>query len=474
MDVGIGEHAPAVVAQAHAGVVEVGAGHVHAHVGARPVLGAGVPGMYRIHATVSHAAHAALGHGAHHVHHAQPLGRIQRRDVGGHARPGRQGAAGIAGAIHGLGEDGIGAVVLGLHDHVVGFAGAEAELVHGHRFDVLTVHVDHGHLQAGNAHVEEALGAAADEAQAHPFAAFEQCRPVAGRRRAVHQVGVGIGGNVGQIRRAHAHPVPHAPLFPGPGKAQGRGVAEEVADRELVEVVVVALLLEFGEHVEGILVGPVGELHHVVPIGADPVPFGRIDDDGAIHAGLFLEAGMGVIPVGAGLPDLEAIDEGLAGRDAGKAHAGNAIHFIGQDDAVPVNRGGHGQAVGDAEGDRVALAPAQDGAGNAAVDGGGHARRAGEVYRGLGNHQIEFGTGEDRRHAGAGGRLVAGQGGSDDGAESQQGAAGGQPLDETPPGRIGQKTGIGLRSFHVGLASVVMTGQVLAGKQNRGRWLSVP
>ena len=43
------------------------------------------------------------------------------------------------------------------------------------------------------------------EAQPHALARREQARPVAGRRRAVHQVGVGGAGDVGEVGGAHAH-----------------------------------------------------------------------------------------------------------------------------------------------------------------------------------------------------------------------------------------------------------------------------
>ena len=72
---------------------------------------------------------------------------------------------------------------------------------------------------------------AVDEAQPHLLAGREQAGPVARRRRAVHQIGVGGAADVGEIGRVHAHRVPHAPVAravaPRPARVD---VAQEIAD----------------------------------------------------------------------------------------------------------------------------------------------------------------------------------------------------------------------------------------------------
>ncbi|MNL11461.1 hypothetical protein D3C87_1322990 [compost metagenome] len=103
-----------------------------------------------------------------------------------------------------------------------------------------------------------------------------------------------------------------------------------------------------------------------------------------------------MIPIAAGLADLEAIGEGLAGGDAGEANARHAIHLERKDDAVPVDRSGLAQAIRDPDGDGVAFAPAQRGPGQHAVDGGCDDRLPGEVDRGFGDHQVEFRTAQNR------------------------------------------------------------------------------
>src|SRR5690606_3916122 len=100
-----------------------------------------------------------------------------------------------------------------------------------------------------------------------------------------------------------------------------------------------------GENIFRGVIAPVAEHDNMVTVGADRVGVGRVDNDGAIHALLFLEAGVAVVPVGAALFYVERVGKGFAGLDAGKAEAGHAIHLEREDQAVPVDRGVGGQVV---------------------------------------------------------------------------------------------------------------------------------
>src|SRR3546814_11916922 len=111
MQFGVGQHAPAVVTQADARIVEIGAWHVDVHVHAGAVFGTGVThdgcgrGRHAGHAAVIHAGMTHTGrrgmtaavihpphrHRAHHVLHPQPYPAIHRRTLGLHALPWRQG-----------------------------------------------------------------------------------------------------------------------------------------------------------------------------------------------------------------------------------------------------------------------------------------------------------------------------------------------------------------------------------------------
>ena len=185
-------------------------------------------------------AHAHIGHGAQRA-------RIHRRD--GAAMPGarRKRAAGKAGAVLGLGEDRVGAVGLRLHDHVVGFGDADAELVDRDRRDIVAVGLDDGHRQIGDAHIENAHRRAVDEAQPHPLAGPEQRRPVGARRLAVDQVGVGGAADIEDVGRAHAHLAPHQPVGDRRGEALLLDIVDESAERALAEIVVVALEFEIAD-----------------------------------------------------------------------------------------------------------------------------------------------------------------------------------------------------------------------------------
>ena len=233
------------------------------------------------HGAVVHAAHA-------HVVHADQRARIGRRHRRAKPFGQRQGAAGVAAAVHGLGEEGIGALAARFDDHVVGLGHGDAQLVDADRLDVLSVGGHHGHLQAGNADVEIAHRRGVDEAQAELFAGAEQAGPVAVRRLSVEQVGIGVAADVGEIGGTHLHLGPHLAVGQGRGPAVGADVVDEVADGALVEVVVVGLLLQLGEDALRLLVRPVAEQHHVVAVVAERFRLAGVDHQGAVDPGLLL------------------------------------------------------------------------------------------------------------------------------------------------------------------------------------------
>ena len=110
-----------------------------------------------------------------------------------------------------------------------------------------------------------------------------------------------------------------------------------------------------------------------------------------------------MVPICAGLLKLEAIRKGLARRNASKTDAGHPIHLIGQNDAVPVNRGGLTQAIGHPDGDRVALAQAPQG--GAGIDPLMVVAMRGlpvKFHGRLGDHEIDFGSAQHRCSGGDG------------------------------------------------------------------------
>ena len=97
-----------------------------------------------VHARVIHA----------HVLHGQQRARIDRRHRCTQALAHGQGAADVAGAAGILGEDGERILPAGFDDDVEGFRHRDAEFVHADRMHVQAIGGHHGHLQAGNPHVE--------------------------------------------------------------------------------------------------------------------------------------------------------------------------------------------------------------------------------------------------------------------------------------------------------------------------------
>ena len=183
------------------------------------------------------------------------------------------------------------------------------------------------------------------------------------RGHAVGEVGVGIAGHVGKIALAHAHLHPHLALIPGPLHPHCLDVLHQVGVGALVEVVVVAQLLQFGIDPSGVFVAPVRQHHYVVAVIAKRITFFRFDDDGAVEAGLFLKSGVTVIPVGATLSDLEPVGKGFSRSDAFEVvgDVRHPVHGAWQDNAVPMDGCALGQFVSHAQGDGVTLFPAQQG-----------------------------------------------------------------------------------------------------------------
>ena len=150
-------------------------------------------------------------------------------------------------AIHRFGEERVGAVLRGLHDHVERLRNLDAKLVGGHGLHVLPTHLYDGHLEARDTHVEIRAATSIDEAQTHPFAGSEEPRPICGRRQPVHKEGVRRASDIGDVDWAHAHLAPLQPV--GDRRAQSRAVDvfEKVADGAPLKVVVRRLLLDVVE-----------------------------------------------------------------------------------------------------------------------------------------------------------------------------------------------------------------------------------
>ncbi|MNP23872.1 hypothetical protein D3C76_1165970 [compost metagenome] len=133
-----------------------------------------------------------------------------------------------------------------------------------------------------------------------------------------------------------------------------------------------------------------------------------------------------MVPVSAVLLHLESVFVHAVGRDAMKTQTRHAVHVGGQDDAVPVDGGVFIELVFHPQGDGVAFTPAQQGAGQGAIDGHGRARLAGDVHRSLADEQVEVAAAQSHRVCGP--NRCAPQ------VQASQKGAGGQAFDEGASG----------------------------------------
>jgi len=117
-----------------------------------------------------HLAHTGPHAGHAHIVHTEGRALPQGRDGCRHTHSRGQGAAGHTRAVHRFRDDREGTVLAGLHDHIIGFRDGDLELLDGHRPDILSVGIDHGHAQARDAHMEDRHGGGVDDAQPDPLA----------------------------------------------------------------------------------------------------------------------------------------------------------------------------------------------------------------------------------------------------------------------------------------------------------------
>ena len=94
-----------------------------------------------------------------------------------HALTWRERAEREAAAVGRLGEPCVGAILLGLDNHIVGFSRAHPEFIDLDGFHMLPVGLDHRHFQTRDAHIEMRHRCGVDDAQPDAFAGFENSGP---------------------------------------------------------------------------------------------------------------------------------------------------------------------------------------------------------------------------------------------------------------------------------------------------------
>ena len=66
-------------------------------------------------------------------------------------------------------------------------------------------------------------------------------------------------------------------------------IAEEIAKRPLIEVVIVGLLLQLCKNAPGIFIGPIGQKDHMFTVVLEWWLVNRVDNQCAVKASLFLK-----------------------------------------------------------------------------------------------------------------------------------------------------------------------------------------
>ena len=94
-------------------------------------------------------------------------------------------------------------------------------------------------------------------------------------------------------------------------------------------------------------------------------------DNGPIDASLFLEAGVGVVPVGAVLTNGEFVGKGCAGSNGRKADIGDPIHLRRDQEAVPVDGGLYVHFIVDMDSGQVTFLEKKGGTGDGFIHGHG-------------------------------------------------------------------------------------------------------
>ena len=320
-----------------------------------------------IHAGVIHALHLGRAFRAAAMVHAH-IGHGQQRRIAqsGHRRSRAGGGSKRgdchAGPVHGFRHDGVGGQRAGLHQHIIGLGHANLQLVHLHGPHILSVGGHHRHRQTGDAQVEEGHRRPVDDAQPHPLARRKGIFHAFLRAVTIGQIGIGGAGHVQYVRRHHAHARPHSALI--------AALIIIIGGRGLLIVEIALPLFQLGHDGVRMARGKFAQQQHIVALCRHRIGALGIDHDRPIMAGLFLQAGMAVPPIGAGLADRrQIIGEGFAGLDAGKADAGHAVILKRHQDSVPMDRTVLVQMVGHVDLDRLPFGQAHQRAGHAAIHG---------------------------------------------------------------------------------------------------------
>ena len=267
-----------------------------------------------------------------------------------------------------------------LNEHIIGFRDANEKTVLFDRLHVQAVRGNDGHRAAGEFKMKIGGGRAVNDAQPHGFIGLG--------RQGRFRLAIGKKAIVGHVRYVHGrHALELSPEVVA--EHVEAGGAENALSAAFLYRIPPTAALECSNHFVRVLVGPVGEEDNVVMVGLRAILAGH-DDDGTVHPSLFLQACVGMIPVGSALANGKFIRKGSAGLNGREADVGDAVHIGGHEHAVPVDGGFHAHFVMDMDAGEVSLFEAQGRAGNASVDCHARRRLSGDVDLLLGDGELIF------------------------------------------------------------------------------------
>ena len=208
--------------------------------------------------------------------------------------------------------------------HVIPLPHPDQQRVGGHGRDGETVAVGDGEPVTAERDPERGVRGRIDQAQLGPLSGLGGQGHGRGGDAPVGQV-VRIDDVAGTAQQRRRHALPHA------AHVHAAHAAHPAARGR-------------GEVLEDVIGGAAGAIDPVVehhgPLDVVAAGVGLVvDQQGPVQAAVDLDAGMGVVEVGAGVRDGELVGEGLACPDRGLGDSRHPVHVVAQGDAVPVHAG---------------------------------------------------------------------------------------------------------------------------------------
>ena len=212
-----------------------------------------------------------------------------------------------------------------MNDNIIGFGNRDTQFINHDGFYIVTVRLNHSHLETRHPNVKIGHRRRVDQAQAHLFTRPEHTCPVLYGALAVNQGCETL--DIFNIRWGHPHLTPHPAFFQSGLKPICARIRDQVFQRALRPVVVIRRPLQVAENLVTAVWVLVGKLNHIIAICADRIATLGFDHNGTVCPIGFLKTGVAVKPISAGLFDRKIIGVCRAGLDSDKADIWHPVLF---------------------------------------------------------------------------------------------------------------------------------------------------